>query len=454
MSTIRPYTFDSIPRFSRKHLALRQSVETYLSSHPFDDHFKAAITATIKELLKTDLELSSPTLTRLGTDELKAGLNQVSHLVVLLAGSVEDRILVELDSDMIGLGLERILGGSGPGQRSPRALTTMEEGVLSFGVLKLLHHFEGSWTHSSQLPLRFDRFVSEPKDIDDDLLSAPAYYALTYRVGLDQRLMHLRVLLPESLIKESVFTTPEGGPSKESEHAHMKKLLSSLGARTVHARVEASQLNLSGADIATLEPGDIILIEDHQLALTPHGITGEVFIRIGTGENGGLRCQIINESGQSQLKVTTIVTQEKPGETSGMQGIFEPMTDLEPAEETEAETDLEENEDFEAAPPEEPSAPEEDEEEEAPSPSAPEEDNLAQTEGLLRDVPAPVVIELGRLQMNTAQVIRLKEGQILRLPRSTQDPVDLVVNDKVFARGELIEVDGELGVRLLHLTGG
>ena len=81
------------------------------------------------------------------------------------------------------------------------------------------------------------------------------------------------------------------------------------------------------------------------------------------------------------------------------------------------------------------------------------EDNLEETEGLLRDVEAPIVIELGRLQMNTAQVIRLKAGQVLRLPRRATDPVDLVVNDKVFARGELIEVDGELGVRLVQVTG-
>ena len=80
-------------------------------------------------------------------------------------------------------------------------------------------------------------------------------------------------------------------------------------------------------------------------------------------------------------------------------------------------------------------------------------DNLPETEGLLRDIDAPVVIELGRLKMNTAQVTRLKSGQILRLPRNANDPVDLVVNDKLFARGELVEIDGELGVRLVQVTG-
>ena len=46
----------------------------------------------------------------------------------------------------------------------------------------------------------------------------------------------------------------------------------------------------------------------------------------------------------------------------------------------------------------------------------------------------------------------LHGGQILRLGRGPSDPVDLVVNNRVFARGELIEVDGELGVRLVQLA--
>jgi flagellar motor switch protein FliM len=81
------------------------------------------------------------------------------------------------------------------------------------------------------------------------------------------------------------------------------------------------------------------------------------------------------------------------------------------------------------------------------------EDNLGETQGLLRDVAAPVVVELGRIQLSITQVARLRNGQILRLPRGPNDPVDLVVNGKLFARGELIEVDGELGVRLLQVTG-
>ena len=91
--------------------------------------------------------------------------------------------------------------------------------------------------------------------------------------------------------------------------------------------------------------------------------------------------------------------------------------------------------------------------------SAPQEaqddagDRLEENQGLLRDVAAPVGVELARVRLNTQQLIRLKKGQILRLDRGPDDRVDLVANGKCFARGELVEVDGELGIRLTQVTG-
>lgn len=77
---------------------------------------------------------------------------------------------------------------------------------------------------------------------------------------------------------------------------------------------------------------------------------------------------------------------------------------------------------------------------------------IAINSALLGDVASPVVVELGRIEMNVAQVAQLSAGQVLRLPRSPQDPVCLTIDGKLFARAELVEVDGELGVRLLSMT--
>jgi type III secretion system YscQ/HrcQ family protein len=190
----------------------------------------------------------------------------------------------------------------------------------------------------------------------------------------------------------------------------MKKMLDSLGPVPVFARIEAAQLDLGPQEIENLEIGDIVVLENHNLTKAASGYEGEVFVKLGAGLNGGLKGRLFSDESQSRLEILEVVFQEKPPEVVMVQ---EGEPQAEPAEEG---------------------------------------DNFAQTEGLLRDVEAPVIVELGRIRMNTAQVIRLRAGQILRLPRGPNDPVDLVVNNRLFARGELIEVDGELGVRLLQVT--
>jgi flagellar motor switch/type III secretory pathway protein FliN len=51
------------------------------------------------------------------------------------------------------------------------------------------------------------------------------------------------------------------------------------------------------------------------------------------------------------------------------------------------------------------------------------------------------------------QVVSLKVGQVIDLNKVPGQPVDLSVNLKVVARGELVEVEGHLGVRILSLAG-
>ena len=66
---------------------------------------------------------------------------------------------------------------------------------------------------------------------------------------------------------------------------------------------------------------------------------------------------------------------------------------------------------------------------------------------LADDLPVEVVVEVGRLQVTGAQVLELGVGDVLTLDRPL-GPVELRVGDRLIARGELVDVEGEAGVRL------
>ena len=72
---------------------------------------------------------------------------------------------------------------------------------------------------------------------------------------------------------------------------------------------------------------------------------------------------------------------------------------------------------------------------------------------LLGDIPLQISVELARVPVTADQVVALRVGQVVELRRAPGEPVDLSVNGKVIARGELVEVEGQLGVRVLSLAG-
>ncbi|HLL55779.1 MAG TPA: FliM/FliN family flagellar motor switch protein, partial [Myxococcaceae bacterium] len=72
---------------------------------------------------------------------------------------------------------------------------------------------------------------------------------------------------------------------------------------------------------------------------------------------------------------------------------------------------------------------------------------------LLNDVPLQVAVELGRIPVSAEDIVALKVGQVVDLNRVPGEPVEMSVNGKVVARGELVEIEGHLGVRILSLIG-
>jgi flagellar motor switch protein FliN/FliY len=104
-----------------------------------------------------------------------------------------------------------------------------------------------------------------------------------------------------------------------------------------------------------------------------------------------------------------------------------------------------------AAPPPPASAPA------APSPA--EQSNEAgqlalnsRTIGLLLDVDLPVSISFGKTRLPMKEVLKLTTGSIVELDRDVNDPVEVLVNKRLIARGEVVVVEGNYGVRIQEIA--
>jgi flagellar motor switch protein FliN/FliY len=70
---------------------------------------------------------------------------------------------------------------------------------------------------------------------------------------------------------------------------------------------------------------------------------------------------------------------------------------------------------------------------------------------LLRDVHLRVRIELGRTRMAVQEVLKLGEGSVVELDKLAGDPVDVYVNDRLVARGEVLVLNDSFCVRVSEI---
>ena len=70
----------------------------------------------------------------------------------------------------------------------------------------------------------------------------------------------------------------------------------------------------------------------------------------------------------------------------------------------------------------------------------------------LRDLQLNVFIELGRTKMQIKDILELERGYVIELDKLASEPVDIFVNNKKIAEGEVVVIDKHFGIRIINLS--
>ena len=71
--------------------------------------------------------------------------------------------------------------------------------------------------------------------------------------------------------------------------------------------------------------------------------------------------------------------------------------------------------------------------------------------GLIMDVPLEVTVELGRTSKTISEILNFAPGTIIELDRIAGEPIDVLVNGKFVARGEVVVIEESFGVRVTEI---
>ena len=72
--------------------------------------------------------------------------------------------------------------------------------------------------------------------------------------------------------------------------------------------------------------------------------------------------------------------------------------------------------------------------------------------GLIRDVPLDVTVELGRTRKSISDILDFAPGTIIELDKIAGEPIDVLVNGKFVARGEVVVIEESFGVRVTEIV--
>lgn len=71
---------------------------------------------------------------------------------------------------------------------------------------------------------------------------------------------------------------------------------------------------------------------------------------------------------------------------------------------------------------------------------------------LLMDVPLHVTVELGRTTMEVRDLLQVGPGSVIELEKLAGEPVDVLANSRLIARGEVVVIDENFGVRITQIV--
>ncbi|QDE82142.1 type III secretion system cytoplasmic ring protein SctQ [Myxococcus xanthus] len=417
----RPFAFRNLEKVSRAQGLLAERLRWLTPA----DGTAVAVAARLKELFDAEVRLTVESVQVRPMAELRRFLGDPTFLAVLAPGALQGRAVLEVELALAHVAVDLLLGGAGE-TVGLRPLTDIEEGVMAYVVLEGLKLLVPGLQAAVPRP-RLDGVARGVDEVSARLGDDGPMLAVHLHATLGPHSGMVRLVVPAAVL-DAAEPAVESTQRRARGKADLEAFASRLSAVRSWLRAEIGSAEISGQDLASLRVKDVLLL-DALSARPDKGEPGTARLRVGKGTAGWAEAEVfVGEDGRYQARISDFV-QGEPGHPGSADG-----ASAEPADEEEDFT----NPELDVPPELEGAA----------------LDDVSKPDGsdLLGDVPLQIAVELSRVPVTAQQVVGLRTGQVLELNRGPGEPVELSVNGKVVARGELVELEGQLGVRIITLA--
>lgn len=411
----------SLPRVSRAQLLLSGALGTSLPN--LSERARAALARSLSQYLRVPEGEVSVSGTDVRETEFPPDAPRVENArrvwATLALAPGGERFAAALQTDFAAALVDRMLGGDGRPPETLRTLSHTELAAIEFLWLCLIRelHLEAA------APLwRLEGVSADPPAwrASGDEATAPARAVaatIAVRVGA------LKGLVSFYFERTSLaaFANLSRSPLLMNDGDETEKLYGRV-APVVRLRPAIGETEVGAVDLAGLEAGDVVVVSRPWARLEAGELKGRVEVRVGAG-TGAILSGTIAHVGASANGRAGDAPQ---GGGAEMQLLIEQIRRAAELQGTER-WDMEQE-------------------------HTGEEGDAGAI--ALEEILLTVHVELAQRRLSLDELARLRVGQLLPLGCRPTDPVDLVADGRRVARGELVDIEGQLGVRITQVTGG
>lgn len=302
-----PFDFSKLPKVSRQDAKLLEAVQTYLPRVGFSDELGKALKILIGREIGPTFTFQRDHMSAVNIPQKLQGLTRQGIYLLFGLPPLDAKGVLEIDPLIAHMAIDKLLGGSGEPLTMIRPLTEIEEGVLSFLFLKIFSLIFDRCGRQARVHFRMEGFRSSPEELTPLFKNQPDGIYFSFHLSLGNRAGYARLILPTPMAQKSFLEPLEGAvPSGDREMEYYGARLANLGFVQTEVWTELGRTALKVADINRLEPGDVIVLDRTQARIQMGRLSGSLSVRLGRGERGSFRGEIVPSPDRLQVKLTAV----------------------------------------------------------------------------------------------------------------------------------------------------
>ncbi len=422
---VKPYVFPRLERVHRQQVHVLNRLPWLVPDGLLVGEWNQKVQQALSQIFDETVAFKFDHVHCCAPEVLPTVMGDPTFLALVALAPQGARGVVEVDLELAHAMIDLLLGASEE-SALVRPLTEMEQGVMSFILIGVLKAFCQEEPAQGKHPFRFLRVIDNIEEglgvFTEEISVAVVEMAVRVSTSL---VGSMRMYFPSSAINAAV-PPQNSGPWRERRQNRIRARSWLLSSVHFPLRAEICRVELASKDIAALRAGDVMLIGSPSVR-PDQGARGKARLRFGAGRCGVIDAAVEVVNGTYQAKIEAL--------KMGVEPSVPPELDAAISNEQEGEDRVSVDEENEESLPEEIEEIEENEENE----------NALE---FFNDVPLQVMVELARVPLTAEEIVDLHVGQVIDLRKAPGETVDLSVNGKVIARGVLVEIEGQLGVRI------